>query len=189
MTINNNKYKHMKTYIALLRGINVGGHKKVPMAELRELLTKSGLKNVRTYIQSGNVVFKSSEKSFQKLEKKICEAIQSHFGFDVSIIVRTRYDLERIFNACPFPEEKKKTSHFTMLHTIPENELVKIASGKVYEGEEYVIINDCIYFYCAKGYGQAKFNMNLFERKLKTASTSRNYNTIVKLLSLSSELY
>lgn len=177
----------MKTYIALLRGINVGGHKKVPMAELRELLTKYGFKNVQTYIQSGNVVFQSSEKSIQKLEQEIHQAIQSNFGFDVSILVKIREDLKRIFDDSPFLEEKKQASYFTMLHDIPEIELVKEASEKIYEDEEYVIINDCIYFYCEKGYGNAKFNMNFFERKLKTSATSRNYNTMVKLLSLSSE--
>jgi uncharacterized protein (DUF1697 family) len=177
----------MKTYIALLRGINVGGYKKVPMAELRELLSNAGFKNVQTYIQSGNVIFQTSESSIQNIEDIIQKAIITHFGFDVSIIVKTPKDLQRIFDVCPFLEEKKKTSHFTMLHSTPDDELVKIASEKIYEGEEYVIINDCIYFYCAKGYGQAKFNMNLFERKLKSASTSRNYRTMVKLLSLSSE--
>jgi uncharacterized protein (DUF1697 family) len=177
----------MNTYIALLRGINVGGHKKVPMAELRELLENSGFENVVTYIQTGNVIFQTSESSIQNIEDIIQKAIMAHFGFDVSIIVKTPKDLQRIFDACPFSEEKKKTSYFTMLHSTPDDELVKIASEKIYEGEEYVIINDCIYFYCAKGYGQAKFNMNLFERKLKTASTSRNYRTMVKLLSLSSE--
>ncbi len=74
-----------------------------------------------------------------------------------------------------------------MLHDTPEEELVKIASEKVYEGEEYKIIKDCIYFFCKKGYGQAKFNMNFFERKLKTTGTARNYNTMAKLLSLSEE--
>jgi uncharacterized protein (DUF1697 family) len=177
----------MNTYIALLRGINVGGHKKMPMAELRELLSNAGFKNVQTYIQSGNVIFQTSESSIKNIEDIIQKAIITHFGFDVSIIVKTPKDLQRIFDACPFLEEKKKTSHFTMLHSTPDDELVKIASEKIYEGEEYVIINDCIYFYCAKGYGQANFNMNLFERKLKTASTSRNYRTMVKLLSLSSE--
>jgi uncharacterized protein (DUF1697 family) len=177
----------MKTYIVLLKGINVGGHKKVPMVELREVLAKSGFENVQTYIQSGNVIFKSSKKSIQKLEKKINESIQSYFGFDVSIIVKTPKDLQRIFNVCPFSEEKKKKSYFTILHSIPNAELVEVASEKVYEGEEYYIINDCIYYFCEKGYGQAKFNMNLFERKLKTASTSRNYNTMVKLLTLSQE--
>lgn len=178
----------MKIYIALLRGINVGGHKKVPMAELKVLLTDSGLKNVKTYIQSGNVIFESKQNDVLKIEDTIKKAILSHFGFDVSVLVKTRDDLKRIFGDCPFSEDKKQASYFTMLHTIPNKELVEEASKKVYEGEEYMIINDCIYFYCAKGAGQAKFNMKLFERKLKTTATIRNYNTMVKLLSLSSEL-
>ena len=103
-------------------------------------------------------------------------------------IIKTNDELKTIFDACPFTKEKKGKSYFTILHSIPNSELVEIASKKVYEGEEYLIINDCIYYFYEKGYGQAKFNMNLFERKLKTASTSRNYRTMLKLLSLSSEL-
>ena len=74
-----------------------------------------------------------------------------------------------------------------MLHDIPDAGLVQIALEKVYEGEEYKIIKDCIYYFSAKGFGQAKFNVKLFERKLKTFATSRNYNTMLKLLSLSTD--
>lgn len=174
----------MNTYIVLLKGINVGGHKKVPMAELRELLTKSGFENVKTYIQSGNVILKSSEKS-KTVENKIQKAIVAYFKFEVSVLVKTSRELQQIFEACPFSEEKKQASYFMMLYDTPNEDLVKVASEKIYEGEEYKIINDCIYFFCAKGYGQAKFNTNFFERKLKTFATARNYNTMVKLLSLS----
>jgi len=177
----------MEPYIALLKGINVGGHKKVPMADLRELLTKSGFKSVQTYIQSGNVILQSSEKNTQKIEDIIKNAILEYFGFEVSVLVITRLNLKRIFDDCPFSEEKKKASYFMMLHDSPEDELIKVASEKVYEGEAYKIIKDCIYYFCAKGYGQAKFNVNFFERKLKTFATARNYNTMVKLLSLCSE--
>jgi len=177
----------MNTYIVLLKGINVGGHKKVPMADLRELLIKSGFENVKTYIQSGNVILQSSENNLRNIEDKIKTSILKHFGFEVSVLVKTRQDLKRVFNASPFSEEKKQKSYFMMLHEAPDNELVKIASEKVYEGEEYEIIKDCIYFFCAKGYGQAKFNTNFFERKLQTFATSRNYNTMVKLLSLSAD--
>jgi uncharacterized protein (DUF1697 family) len=175
----------MKTYIALLRGINVGGHKKVPMAELRELLTKSGLENVKTYIQSGNVVFQSSINNTKTLEEEIKSSIVNHFGFDVSIIVRTRAQLNTIFDNCPFTEEKKVSSYFAILSDIPNEDLVKTAYEKTYENEEYKILNDCLYFYCANGYGNAKFNMNYFEKKLEVSATSRNYKTMVKLLSLS----
>ncbi len=177
----------MITYIALLKGINVGGHKKVPMAELRKLLTKSGFYNVKTYIQSGNVIVQSLEENIKKIEEEIRNIIALHFGFNVSVLIRRGVDLQRIFNDCPFSEEKKINSYFTILQDIPDKDLVKIASKKVYEGEEYKIINDCIYFYCEKGYGRAKFNINFFEKELKTIGTARNYNTMVKLLSLSTD--
>ncbi|MCF8273646.1 MAG: DUF1697 domain-containing protein [Flavobacteriaceae bacterium] len=177
----------MKTYIVLLKGINVGGHKKVPMAELRQLLSNSGFENVQTYIQSGNVLLQSSENNLQKIEETIKNAILNYFGFEVSVLVTTRPNLIRVFDDCPFSEEKKKASYFMMLHDTPEEELVKAVSKKTYEGEEYKIIKDCIYFFCANGYGQTKFNVNFFERHLKTFATARNYNTMVKLLSLCSE--
>lgn len=175
----------MKTYIGLLRGINVGGHKKVPMAELRELLAKSGLENVKTYIQSGNIIFQSTEGDKTKLEAIIKKAIFDDFGFEVAVMVRTRNDLVTIFDNSPFTEDKKRNSYFTMLSEIPDKDLVEEASQKTYVNEEYKILKDCIYFFCANGYGNAKFNLNFFERKLKVNATSRNYKTMVKLLSLS----
>ncbi|GGG40228.1 DUF1697 domain-containing protein [Bizionia arctica] len=176
----------MKTHIALLKGINVGGHKKVPMADLRQLLEKAGFEKVQTYIQSGNVIFQSSEKA-NTIENKIQKAILAQFGFEVFVQVKKRQDLERIFNDSPFSEEKKKASYFMMLHETSTGDLVKVASEKVYEGEEYQIINDCIYFYCEKGFGKAKFNATIFERKLNTFATARNYNTMVKLIAMSLE--
>lgn len=175
----------MIKYVALLKGVNVGGHKKVPMADLRELLAASGFADVKTYIQSGNVILKSSKTNLQNLEVKIQELILKKFGFEVSVLVKTQQSLQRIFDDCPFDQEKKVKSYFTFLQMTPDDELVKIASAKVYEGEAYKIINDCIYFYCEKGYGKAKFNINYFERQLKTIATARNYNTMAKLLSMS----
>jgi len=175
----------MNTYIALLRGINVGGHKKVPMADLRELLGKVGLHEVKTYIQSGNVVLQSSIGDKTEIEALIKKSILDHFGFEVPTLVKTHFELQTILDVCPFPEEKKIKSYFTLLQSVPEKADVEVAEKKQYDGEEYVILNDCIYYYCEKGYGQAKFNMNLFERKLKTKATSRNYNTMMKLIQLS----
>ena len=175
----------MNTYIALLKGINVGGHKKVPMAELRELLLKLGFNDVKTYIQSGNVILQSSEKDAKKIEQKIKNALLNHFGFEVSVLVIMRPILKRIFDNSPFIDENKKSSYFVLLHDTPEDDLVKIASEKIYEDETYHIIENCIYYYSAKGFGKAKFNANFFERKLKTFATARNYNTMLKLLSLS----
>lgn len=177
----------MNTYIALLKGINVGGHKKVPMAKLRELLTDSGFQNVQTYIQSGNVIFKSSETNIHNIENRFKKIILDAFEFEVSILVLTRLQLQYVFDSCPFSDEKKKASYFMLLHDIPNHELVKVASEKVYEGESYKIIKNCIYYFNPKGFGQAKFNVNFFERQLNTFATARNYNTMQKLIVMSSE--
>ncbi|MDC1321755.1 DUF1697 domain-containing protein [bacterium] len=174
----------METYIALLRGINVGGHKKIPMAELRELLSKKGLKNVQTYIQSGNVVFQSSQGNKEKLELKIHDVINKHFGFEVPVLVNTPEGLQQIFDECPFSEGKKVNCYFTMLYTVLDKNLVEDVSQISYPNEEFIITESCIYF--SVGYGNAKFNSNFFERKLKTTATARNYKTIVKLIAMSS---
>lgn len=178
----------MNTYITLLKGINVGGHKKIPMAELKELFSKSGYENVQTYIQSGNVILQTPDQSREKIEARIEKAIFDHFGFEVSVLVKTKHELEQIFENSPFSNDKKKASYFMMLHDTPSVELVNVASQKIYEGEEYIILNDCIYFFNPKGLGQSKFNVNFFERKLNTFATARNYNTMVKLLSLCDEI-
>jgi uncharacterized protein (DUF1697 family) len=175
----------MITYIALLRGINVGGHKKVPMVTLRDLLTKSGLENVKTYIQSGNVIFQSKTKDSKELEDSFQKIILESFGFNIPILISTREELKTIFNNCPFSEDKKVQSYFIMLDAIPSKKLVEEASEKTYPDDYYQILNDCIYLFCAKGYGKAKFNLNVFENKLNVNATARNYKTMVKLLSLS----
>lgn len=175
----------MTLFIVLLRGINVGGHKKIPMAELRELIQTSGYKDVQTYIQSGNIILKASEENLKAIEQHISMIIEEHFGFRVSVLVKTREQLQSIFDSCPFEPQIKEASYFAMLQDQPEKALIEIASEKVYDDDHYHITEDCIYFYPKKGYGQSKLNLNYFERKLHTNATARNYKTMVKLLSLS----
>jgi uncharacterized protein (DUF1697 family) len=175
----------MKTYIALLRGINVGGHKKTPMAELRALLEKKGLENVKTYIQSGNIVFQSSIKQKPEIEELIKIAILDNFGFEVPTLVKTRDELQTIFDQCPFQKEKKENSYFTLLFKEPDKNMIAEASNISYPNEEIIITPNCLYFYCEMGYGQAKFNGKLFEKKLDTTFTARNYRTMAKLLEMS----
>jgi uncharacterized protein (DUF1697 family) len=176
----------MKNFIVLIRGVNVGGHKKTPMIELRELLLKNGFEVIRVYIQSGHIIVQSSgDKS--KIELKLKEALHAHFGFDVSVIASTRVELKRIFDACPFSEEKKENSYFVLLSGIPNVELVEEVIKITHDNEVFHIINDCIYFYSFVGYGNSKFNMNSFEKKLNVKATSRNFKTIAKLIAMSSE--
>jgi uncharacterized protein (DUF1697 family) len=174
----------MKTYVAFLRGINVSGQKRIPMAELRELLAKTGLSNIETYIQSGNVIFQSSEKSKENLESQIHNAIKSHFGFEVPVLILNPKELKQIFNACPFPENQKTESYFMLLFESAEGMLVNEISNLSNSNETFQITDSCIYFYSAIGYGKSKFNNNFFEKKLKITATARNYKTMVKLLSL-----
>lgn len=175
----------MQTYIAFLRGINVSGHKKIPMAELRELLSKSDFENVETYIQSGNIIFKSSEVNTQKLELEMHNTIKKHFGFEVPILITTPDELRTVFDDCPFPEEKKVKSYFTLLYDSPDKNLIAEVSKIKYPNEEFIITNNCIYFYCSTGYGKAKYSNNFFEKKFKTRATARNYKTMVKLIAMS----
>jgi uncharacterized protein (DUF1697 family) len=177
----------MIKYIVLLKGINVGGHNKLKMAELRSVLATAGFKNVNTYIQSGNIVLKSIDKNKSAIETKIKTLILNHFGLDITVLVRTSLELLNIFDACPFSEEKKLNSYFAILSKIPSENAVKEAYKKTYENEEYKIINDCLYFYCANGYGRAKFSLNFFEKKLVVQATARNYKTMLKLISMATE--
>ena len=175
----------MITYIALLRGINVGGHKKILMADLRILFEKLGYENVQTYIQSGNVVFKSIEENTEDLESKIKVQILEQYGFEVSVLVKTHSEIKNILSYCPFSEDKKVKSYFIILHSIPDEELVESTQEIKYPNEEFHITNSCVYIYYSLGSGKAKCGTNFFEKKLKVSATARNYNTIKKLVSIS----
>ena len=171
----------MQTYIALLRGINVG-NKQMKMADLKLLFEELGLADVVTYIQSGNVVFASESKT--GLTEKISKGIQKSFGFEVPVLVKTVSEIERILAACPFSEEKKKASYFILLNEPPVKNMVEKVSQEAYPGEEFNITENCVYLFASKGYGVAKCNNNFFEKKLKVEATTRNYRTLAKLIEL-----
>jgi len=176
----------MKTYVVFLRGINVGGHRKVPMSELRELLSKSGYDNVQTYIQSGNVVLQSSNNQ-KSLKQDIEKAILNHFGFEVTVLVKTNVDLKAIYENCPFQREEKEKSYFIILDTLPNAEGLEEVSKLEYNGEKVSIKENCIYFFSVNGYGRTKFNSNFYERKLKVNASARNHKTMLKLLAMVEE--
>lgn len=123
-------------YIALLRGINVSGHKKIPMAELHALLTGSGLENIQTYIQTGNVIFDAAA-SAEILKNQIEVAIKNHFGFDVPVLVITPKVLRQIFDDCPFSEEEKQNSYFSLLYDAPKQELIDAVAEIKYPTKKF----------------------------------------------------
>lgn len=158
------------------------------MAELRSILERKELKDVQTYIQNGNVIFRAVERHAKELEKKIAMAILETFGFNVPVLVITPEELRLILNRCPFSEEKKESSYFTLLHESPDDVRVGEVQKLNYPNEEFVITDSFIYLYSSAGYGRAKCNNNFFEKKLKVSATTRNYKTMMKLLSLCEEL-
>ena len=172
----------MKTYVALLRGINVGGHKKIKMTDLKLLFEELGFVDVMTYIQSGNVAFSSNTNV--NLERIIGEKILERFGFELPVLVKAISEVEVILAACLFSEEKKAASYFTLLNEAPSKDLVNEVSALSYPNEEFIIAENCVYFFSEKGYNDVKCNNNFFEKRLKVSATTRNYRTLVKLIEL-----
>ena len=180
----------MKTYIALLRGINVSGQKKIKMTDLKALFVKIGLDDVVTYIQSGNVVFKSDEKKIQKLEEKIKKGIADSFGFDVPVLVKTKMELEDILQKSPYTKQEDleaKRIYYVLLKDAPNQEFIANLDQDDYPNELFLISENCVYLNCLNGAGNAKLTNNIIERKLKVSATTRNHRTMMKLLELTKE--
>lgn len=172
----------MNTYIALLRGINVGGHNKLPMAELRELLDDLGLQNIQTYIQSGNVVFKSEDQDTSVLAKRIGEAIDERYGFKPTILVLTREEFEDAIASNPFPEAKNepKTLHLYFLESPPQEvDLEKLEEVKK-SNERFALLRKVFYLHAPDGIGRSKLAERV-ERVLKVSVTARNWRTVNKI--------
>ncbi|MEC3964898.1 DUF1697 domain-containing protein [Flagellimonas halotolerans] len=175
------------TFIGLLRGINVSGQKKIKMRELSSILEATGLKNLKTYIQSGNIVFESDEADREKLQEVVTHAIHQRFGFDVPTLVIKKEDVKAILEANPFAKESEENKlYYVLLKTPSKEELVNQFNQLHFEHEGYQITNQCVYLLCKNGYGRAKLNNNLIENKLKVEATTRNHKTMLKLLEMAS---
>lgn len=167
-------------YIAILRGINVSGSKKLPMAELRTLLSALSFTEVQTYIQSGNVVFKTAQQTQEKIGSQIAKAIKKQYDYEVPVLVKTIAQWKTAIANNPFTEADISKQGITFLATIPEETTIEVDS----KDDRFKIINSEIYLDCPGGFGRTKLTNNFFERKLKTQATTRNWKTIYKLLHL-----
>jgi uncharacterized protein (DUF1697 family) len=180
----------MQTYIALLRGINVSGHNKIKMADLRQLFNDLGYKNAITYIQTGNIIFHSEKNKNLEIAEKIRLAIEVKFGHSIKVIVLTKNELNTIFNSNPFIKTNADISklYVTILNDKPKKvDVVQLSDLMTQNNETFKIIDKAIYLHFPNGYGNTKLNNNLFEKKLKTAATSRNWKTFTKLIELSNQ--
>jgi uncharacterized protein (DUF1697 family) len=176
----------MPSYIVLLRGINVGGNKKVPMKELSQLCENLGYTQVKTYIQSGNMVLLSDE-SPEEISRKLYAAIEQHFGFTVDLAIRSLEEWREILAANPFPVDKPKVVHTFLLEKVPEKANYEALLQVDHEGEELALVGKSLFYYTPNGFGTSKLG-NLIERKLKVSMTARNWNTMLKLLEMANEI-
>lgn len=181
----------MNTFIALLRGINVAGQKKIKMAELKEMFEELGYTSVKTYIQSGNVVFQHTLLDHNHHTLIIKKGIQEYFGFDVPVLILTREKLITIYEANPFAERlatgeiAENKMYFTLLQDMESTEREELPTQLFFEPEEFAVTQDVVYLFAAKGYGKTKLSNNFFEKKLRCSATTRNLRTVLKLMEIS----
>jgi len=181
----------MAVIISLLRAVNLGAHNKVKMEALRELYESLGLRGAQTYVQSGNVVFKTDAKDMAHLQKRIEDGIEKTFGFRTGVMLRTSDELKDIIRRNPFAkrsgiEPNKLVVSFLGVEPGMESK-EKIAQIKV-GLEEMHLDGRELYIYYASGIGTSKLTPALLERALKLSGTARNWNTVTKLLAMAENL-
>ncbi|MER6289566.1 DUF1697 domain-containing protein [Streptomyces sviceus] len=179
------------TYAALLRGINVGGSRKVPMADLRTLMEGLGHDGVRSYLQSGQAVFTADHGDEESLATELTAAIEKRFGFPVDVIVRDHAYLKAIVDNCPFPaaELEGKQLHVTYFSAPVDADRFAEIDRTAHLPEEFRLGDRALYLYAPNGLGRSKLAEYLSRPRLNKGviATSRNWNTAVKLVEMTGE--
>jgi uncharacterized protein (DUF1697 family) len=178
----------MTTYAALLRGINVGGSRKLPMPELRELMTGLGHDGVRTHLQSGQAVFTTGRGDAESLAAELAAAIERRFGFPVDVIVRDHAYLRAVAEACPFPaaDLAPKQLHVTYFSAPVDEERFAEIDRAAYLPEEFRLGDRALYLSAPDGLGRSPLAAHLSKPRLTKGlmATTRNWNTVLKLVEL-----
>jgi uncharacterized protein (DUF1697 family) len=180
----------MKKFVALLRGINVSGQKIIRMADLRNLFNTLGFESIKTYLQSGNVIFSSEAEKPRLISEQIRTRIIEQFGFDVEVLVLGCQQIKQITEANPFvspPQKEIKWLHVTFPSQAVTEKVFESLELPVQEGEAAVLAEQAVYLYCPNGYGRTKINNGYFEKKLGFACTTRNWKTVLALTELCQE--
>lgn len=177
--------------ISMLRGVNVGPHNRIKMDALRTACESLGFNRVQTYVQTGNIIFQTSERNLGKLAKRIEDGIEKEFGFRPPVVLRTTAELRHVTAANPFAqreaiETNKLLVYFLAVESNPaaREELSKIKS----DPEEMHLVGRELYIYFPNGIGQSKLPWKRIENAAKTPGTGRNWNTVTKLLELAENL-
>lgn len=180
----------MMRYIALLRGVNVGGKKSVKMADLVRAFESLRFSRVRSYIQSGSIIFDAESHDAARLAGTIEEKIGETLGYPVPVIIRTAAELEKIVDGNPFvgePGVEPGRLHVTFLAEMPDPELTRDLDLKKELNERFIVADKEVYLFLPNGYARTKLGNAVFEKKFLTTATTRNWRTVKKLLELSKE--
>jgi len=173
----------MKTFIGLLRGINVGGHNKIPMSDLRTLCAEIGWSGVQTYIQSGNLVFSASGKP-AALEAELQRAIEQRFGLSICTLVRSATAWPAYIKSNPFLDTCKTKPHHVMLclsRLAPKPDAIKNLEGRASDGERIAQGGDALWIHFAGGVAGSKLSPAVLDRFVGSPVTARNWLTVLKL--------
>jgi uncharacterized protein (DUF1697 family) len=178
----------MAVHVAMLRGINLGPHRRVPMADLRTLLTEAGYEAVRTYVQSGNIVLRSPAKPGE-VERELQTLISERFGFDVPVVVRSRAQLAAVVKADPLGDvaDDPKRYQVSFLAEKPPADLVRRMQERATESERVVARGREIYAWHPEGVARSKLWNELAGKGLGITATARNWTTVMTLMEMASE--
>ena len=178
----------MKTYIALFRGINVGGNNVLPMKELVTVLESIGAQNVKTYIQSGNAVFQSKETDTSLLSSRIRAAIKKSHGFEPQVLLLELEDMEKAIQSNPFPEAESEpnTLHLLFLASVPKNPNYDALESIKTDRERFVLKGSVFYLHAPDGIGRSKLAANA-EKLLGVWVTGRNWRTVCKIMAMAKQ--
>ncbi len=161
------------------------GKNKVPMAQLREVLAQAGFENVRTYIQSGNALV-DTDIPAKEVETKVHDLIKKHIGADLAIVARTASQLQKVLDENPFKDGYDISRVFFVLFAdSPPSQKVKELLAQDYSPEKLAILKNAAYMFIPNTYGSGKLSNNYLEKKLGVAATTRNFNTLTKLIEMS----
>jgi len=179
----------LKTYVALLRGINVGGKNALPMKELVAILESLGARRVKTYIQSGNAVFAGNDKITPRFSNQIKETIRKRLGFEPFVLLLELEDMERALQQNPFPEAEAdpQTLHAGFLAAAPKHPDLKALESFRKASERFRLVGRVFYLHAPEGVGRSKLAANA-ERLLGEPMTDRNWRTVRTIWKMAQEL-
>ena len=172
-------------YVALLRGVNVGGKNKLPMADLRDILAEAGCAAVETYIQSGNVVFRAALDLAEQVPEIVTRCIHRRFGYETAVVVRSREEMQQVVASNPFDTSgDPRFLHVAFLENTPGADAVSRLDPERSPPDAFAVRGRNVYLHYPNGVARSKLTNEYLAARLQTVSTMRSWRTVLKLLEM-----